>query len=177
MYLSSTTVIIDTASISQFTCVTTSFVDGATTYNFETWDVISGSGSFSYSGNSIFVTPSGNLTLEIDFYEASSPPPVTLPSLSVNWIWQYLFEGDFVGFINAMLITSLNSLSIAMGIIAMLFLVPLYIRTQSLMLLCIVWLLLGVFLIVLMPEVSGLAVVFMALGISGLFWRLLRPSP
>lgn len=99
-----------------------------------------------------------------------------LPSLSVSGLWTYLYEGDFVGFANALIATTFNSLSIGIALITMIFLVPLYLRTNSLMLLVIVWLLLGGFLIVLFPEVSGLALIFMALGIGGLFFRLLRPS-
>lgn len=118
------------------------------------------------------------------FSAASEPPPTpapstvpgVLPSLNVQWVWQYLYAGDFVGFFNALLITTFNSLSISIALITMLFLVPLYIRVKSLMLLVVAWILLGGFLIVAMPEVSGLAIIFMALGIAGLFWRLFRPS-
>jgi len=104
------------------------------------------------------------------------PSELVLPSVSVSWVWQYLYAGDFVGFFNALFITTFNSLSIGIALVVMLFLVPLYIRSKSLMLLIVAWILLGGFLIVAMPEVSGLAIIFMALGIGGLFWRLFRPS-
>lgn len=110
------------------------------------------------------------------YWRIAASSVLPLPSLSVQSIWQYLYEGDFVGFFNALLITTFNSLSIGIALVTMLFLVPLYIRTKSLMLLVVAWLLIGSFLIATMPEVSGLAIVFMALGIGGLFWRLFRPS-
>lgn len=102
--------------------------------------------------------------------------PAVLPSVSVGTVWQFLFAGDFVGFFYAMLASAFSSLTIGIAIVSMLFLVPLYLRTKSLMLLVVAWLLIGSFLVVLMPEVAALAVAFISLGIGGLFWRLLRPS-
>lgn len=99
-----------------------------------------------------------------------------LPSVDVSSIWLFLFAGDFVGFFTALLVMAFSSLDLAVGVISMIFLVPLYIRTKSLMLICLVWLLLGSFLITVMPLVSGIAVLFMGLGIAGLLYRLFRPS-
>lgn len=100
----------------------------------------------------------------------------TLPELNVDPFWQFLYVGDVIGFFNALLASAFASLDIAVGVIAMLFLVPLYLRTKSLLLLCIAWILLGSALIVVMPLVSYVAVFFMALGIAGLIYRLFRPS-
>lgn len=100
----------------------------------------------------------------------------TLPSVNVGGLWAFLYAGDFIGFFNALLALAFTSLDIAVGVVAMIFLVPLYIRTKSLLLVCIGWILTGSFLIVAMPLVSGVAVLFLSLGIGGTIYRLFRPS-
>mgnify|MGYP002152306331 CR=1 FL=1 len=99
-----------------------------------------------------------------------------LPALDVANLWLFLYAGDFVGFFNALLTLAFTSLDIAVGVIAMLFLVPLYLRTKSLLLVCIAWILVGSFLIVAMPVVSAIAILFLVLGIGGMIYRLFRPS-
>jgi hypothetical protein len=102
--------------------------------------------------------------------------PSVLPSLNVNWMWQYLYAGDFAGFFNVAVATAFNSYAIGIAVITMIFLVALYLRTGSLLLLCIAWLLIGGFLIVAIPIVSGLAIIFLVLGLGGLIYKLFRPS-
>jgi hypothetical protein len=96
--------------------------------------------------------------------------------LNVKPFWQYLFSGNFLGFFGAMFLWSFIIQDILVGALCMLFLIPIYIRTKSLLLLCILWILLGGFFITAMPAVSGLAIVFLILGISGVLWRLVRPN-
>jgi len=106
-------------------------------------------------------------------YFESYPEP---GRVSTGNLWLFLFEGDFIGWFYALLVSTFSFLSLGIALVVMLFLVPLYIRTGSLLLLCIAWLLIGSFLIVLVPEVSGLAVLFMVMGVGGLVYRLFRPS-
>jgi hypothetical protein len=56
------------------------------------------------------------------------------------------------------------------------FLIPLYIRTGSVLLVSIAWLLIGSFLIALIPAVSGIALLFIVLGVAGIIYRLFRPA-
>ena len=104
----------------------------------------------------------------------SGSGPVRLPTLQVKALWQYILEGDLLGFFQALFMYSFNSADLFYGVLAMVFCIPLYIRTKSLIFLCIVWIVLGGFFIALMPIVSGLALLFMALGIGGLIFKLVR---
>jgi hypothetical protein len=97
-----------------------------------------------------------------------------LPSLNFDFIWIYLISGDFLGALQALFLGAFGFLDLVYGLGAMLFIVPLYLRTKSLLLISIVWMILGTFFITVMPMVSGLAVLFIALGIGGLLYRLFR---
>lgn len=96
--------------------------------------------------------------------------------VNVDALWDYLYDGDFIGFFFAILVFAFQVQDLAIGFISMIFLGALYLRTGSLLLLCIAWLLIGSFLISLMPGVSAVAILFMALGVAGLLYRLFRPS-
>jgi len=107
----------------------------------------------------------------------SPTTPATLPTtLNVAPFWQYLFSGNFLGFFQAIYLNAFGLQDILYGSICMLFLVPLYIESKSLLLLSIIWILLGSSFLALMPAVSGLAVIFLILGISSLLWRLVHPN-
>jgi hypothetical protein len=45
-----------------------------------------------------------------------------------------------------------------------------------LLLLSILWILIGSFLVAAVPMASGIGILFIALAIGGLLWRLFRPS-
>jgi hypothetical protein len=96
--------------------------------------------------------------------------------LNVRPFWMYLMSGNLLGFFGAIFLWSFLLQDILIGALCMLFLVPIYIRTKSLLLLCIIWILLGSFFITAMPAVSGLAVIFLILGIASVLWKLVRPS-
>lgn len=98
----------------------------------------------------------------------------SLPIINMNAFWLFLYEGNFLGGVQSYLATTFLNLETAIALIAMLFLVPLYLRTKSLMLICVLWILLGGFFIAALPMASGLAVLFMTLGIGGMVWRLFR---
>jgi hypothetical protein len=96
--------------------------------------------------------------------------------LNVRPFWQYLFSGNLLGWLTAMFLWSFILQDILVGAICALFLIPIYIRTRSLLLIAILWILLGSFFIAAMPAVSGLAVIFLILGIGSVLWKLIRPS-
>lgn len=96
----------------------------------------------------------------------------TLPVVDVGSYWLFFYEGNYLGFFQAFFISSFGNLETAIALIVFLFMVPIYLRTKSLLLLCIIWILLGSFLIVAFPLASGIAVLFMALAIGGLLYRL-----
>ncbi|MFA5366042.1 MAG: hypothetical protein WC325_12745, partial [Candidatus Bathyarchaeia archaeon] len=96
----------------------------------------------------------------------------SLPVVDVGSYWLFFYEGNYLGFFQAFFISSFGNLETAIGLIVFLFMVPIYLRTKSLLLLCILWILIGSFLIVAFPLASGLAVLFMALAIGGLLYRL-----
>lgn len=98
----------------------------------------------------------------------------TLPAINMDAFWLFLYEGNFLGMVQSYLTTSFLNLQTAIALVAMLFLVPLYLRTKSLMLICVLWILLGGFFIAALPMASGIAVLFMTLGIGGMVWRLFR---
>lgn len=115
----------------------------------------------------------GTLVAE-DIAEFSVDTSSGLPSLNMDAFWLFLYEGNFLGGVQAYLVTSFLNIQTAIALICMLFLVPLYLRTKSLMLICILWILLGGFFIAAMPMASGLAMIFMVLGAGGMVWRLFR---
>lgn len=99
-----------------------------------------------------------------------------IDTMNVQPFWQYLFEGNLLGWLNAIYLSGFLLEDIVVGVICLLFLGPLYIRTKSLLLICIIWTLLGGFLIAAVPALSGIALIFLILGVAGLFYRLVRPS-
>jgi hypothetical protein len=105
---------------------------------------------------------------------STTTPGSTLPQINNDRLWIYLYRGDVFGFFQAYFINAFFLLDIVAGVITMLFLVPLYIRTKSLLLICIIWVLIGGFFVVAMPMLSGIAILFLALGLAGMFYRLFR---
>lgn len=94
--------------------------------------------------------------------------------LNVKPFWMYLMSGNFLGFFGAIFLWSFLLQDILVGALCMLFLVPIYIRTKSLLLLCVLWILIGSSIILIAPGLGALAVIFLILGVAGVFWRLIR---
>jgi len=139
----------------------------------------------SYTFGAYVLGTNGASTYEsVDFsviYAAATPSPSPggiryLDVLNVQPFWQYLNAGNLLGFFQSIFLWSFIQQDILVGALCMLFLVPIYIKTRSLLLLSILWILLGGFFIVAMPAVSGLAVVFLVLGIGSVFWKLVHPN-
>jgi len=103
-------------------------------------------------------------------------PNPLLPQVNVDTFWLFLQEGDFLGFVQALLVRTFLSFEAAIAMIIMLFMIPIYLRTKSLLLLSILWILLGSFFVAAVPMASGIAILFIALGVGGLLYRLFRPS-
>jgi hypothetical protein len=97
-----------------------------------------------------------------------------LPTVNNNWLWIFLYQGDFLGFFQAMFLSAFGMVDLVYGVLCLVLLVPLYIRTKSLLLICVLWIMIGGFFIALMPAVSALAILFMILGVGGLLWRIFR---
>jgi hypothetical protein len=100
-----------------------------------------------------------------------SAPPLPAPSEVTNFL-AFLLAGDFLGFIMAVYTQGFGSADIFFGVVIMLVMVPLYIRTKSLMFMSILWILLGSLFLVAMPLVSGLAVLLLVLGIGSMLFEL-----
>jgi hypothetical protein len=96
--------------------------------------------------------------------------------LNVKPFWQWIFSGNLLGFFGAIFTSAFLIQDILVGSLLMLFFVPIYVRTKSLMLLCIIWILLGSVFITLAPSLSALAVIMLVLGIGGILWKLVRPN-
>lgn len=85
---------------------------------------------------------------------------------------QFLFEGDYLGFLQAIYVSAFQSADLFYGVVVMIGAFGLYIRTHSLLLLSIIWILLGSLFIVAMPILSSLAVLLMICGLAGMFYKL-----
>ena len=92
--------------------------------------------------------------------------------VDLNLLMQYLLQGDILGFFQALYVAAFQSVDLFYGVMVLLFTVPLYIRTHSLLLLCILWILLGGTVVAIMPLASGLAVFLLILGIGGTLYKL-----
>ena len=84
-------------------------------------------------------------------------------------LMQFLFEGNYLGFLQAIYVSAFQSADLFYGVISMIFAVGLYIRTNSLILISLIWILLGSLFLTAMPIVSNLAVFLMIFGIAKLF--------
>lgn len=154
-----------TQQIHNSTKPTTVYFNGVSQTEDTTW---------SYSDGTITLTPSGTdvaitwATVENGNGngEDEAVPPSWFPFLDFIW------AGDYLGFIQAIYISAFQSADLFYGVILLLFMAPLYIRTRSLLLMSILWILLGSFFLVAMPIVSGLAILLLSFGLAGMFFKL-----
>jgi len=94
--------------------------------------------------------------------------------MSTETLMQFLSEGDLLGFLQAIYVTAFTNPDVLYGFVTMVFLVPIYLRTHSLALLSILWILVGTSFMVAMPLISSLGLILLIMGIAGLFWQLLQ---
>lgn len=94
-----------------------------------------------------------------------------IPSSWVPFL-DFIWAGDFLGFIQGVYVNAFQSADLFFGVLILLFMVPLYIRTRSLLFMSILWILLGSLFLVAVPIISGLAILLLSLGLAGMFFRL-----
>lgn len=92
--------------------------------------------------------------------------------VDIQTLIQFLVEGDIFGFIQAVYVSAFQSSDVFYGVVTLLLIAPLYIRTRSLLLLSILWILLGGLFLVAMPILSGLAMLLWIFGVGGMLWTL-----
>lgn len=90
----------------------------------------------------------------------------------VATLMQFILEGDYLGFIQAVYVCAFQSADLFYGVVTMIGSVALYIRSQSLILMSIIWLLLGTFFYVAMPILGGLALFLWVFGTTGTLFKL-----
>jgi len=126
---------------------------------------------WTYTSGHVVLTAS-SLNVWSLIYEPSAPtPPLPAPTEIQNFL-AFLLAGDFLGFIMAVYTQGFGSVDIFFGVVIMLVMVPLYIRTKSLMFMSILWILLGSLFLVAIPLVSGLAVLLLVLGIGSMLFEI-----
>jgi hypothetical protein len=92
--------------------------------------------------------------------------------VSIATLLQFLVEGDWLGFLQAVYVAAFGSADIFYAVLIMMFMSPLYIRTKSLLLVCILWILIGGGIITVAPLLSNLAMFLMVFGIAGILYRV-----
>lgn len=103
---------------------------------------------------------------------AAAISPSVIPIVDLTPFWQFLYEGDFLGTVQAVFVSAFQSADLFYGVLALLFTLPLYIRTKSLLFMSIVWILLGGLFLAAMPLVSGVAILLVTFGLAGMFFKL-----
>lgn len=99
----------------------------------------------------------------------STTPILVLPT-GMPMLWQYIANFDLLGFIVACYVTLIGEVFFAF--IAFISFGLLYLKTKSVVLCSILWLLTGGTWITMTKIISPIAVIFTALGISGMIYRL-----
>jgi len=93
--------------------------------------------------------------------------------VDINTILQYFFSGDFLGGFEAIYLSAFHSYyELFYALLTLIILVPIYIRTQSLLFVSLLWTLVSGFLLIAMPMVSVVGVVMLALGLGAMFFQL-----
>ena len=95
-----------------------------------------------------------------------------IATILADALWQYLAEGDFIGFIIACYTSRIGQGFY--GIVMLMIFGVLYNKTKSVALCGISWLLIGTALIATMPLISPLVVIFITFGIAGIIYDLLE---
>lgn len=99
-------------------------------------------------------------------------PPVIPHGEGVNPFLQFFWEGDFLGFVQALYVAAFGSGELFWGLIVLLFTVPLYIRTKSLLFMCILHILIAGLILVAFPIISGTAMLLLIFGLAGMLYKI-----
>lgn len=141
------------------------YFDGVNQTEGDTW---------SYTGGTVTLTPSGTDVAITWLGAGNGNGDGEEEAIPTSWIpfLDFLWAGDYLGFIQAVYVNAFQSADLFWGMVILLFMAPLYIRTRSLLLMSIIWILLGSFFLVAMPIVSGLAILLLSFGLAGMFFKL-----
>lgn len=90
----------------------------------------------------------------------------------ITALMQYLFEGDYLGFIQACYVSAFIDADVFYGVLILIITMPVYIRSKSLLLLCILWILLGGAVVAFVPLVSSMAFLLLSFGIAGVLYKI-----
>lgn len=92
--------------------------------------------------------------------------------VTIEVLMQYLYEGDILGLLQAIYVSAFQSADLFYGFLTLLLTSPIYLRTKSLLLLCIIWVLLGGFIITTIPLLADLAVFLMVFGLGTMLFKI-----
>jgi len=92
--------------------------------------------------------------------------------VDIATLLQFLYEGDFLGFLQAVYVAAFLSVDVFYGMLMLLFTSPLYIRTKSLLLMATIYILLGTMFLVAMPLVAGLGLFLIIMALAATFFKL-----
>jgi hypothetical protein len=96
-------------------------------------------------------------------------------SASLGQLLQYLLTGDILGLLQAIYMMPFGDYyELFYGFLALIGIVPIYIRSNSLLLCSILWILVGYMFMVMAPAVTIIATLLMVLGIGGTLFSLYR---
>jgi hypothetical protein len=126
-------------------------------------------GSSTYSSNPVSLAFTGDSYIQA-FY--GPPPLINIDTTGNNLLWQYLFVGDFIGFIFACYTSIMGEIFFAW--IATMIGAAVYIRLKNLAVMGIIWILVGTILIPAMPVVSPLAIFLLVIGIATVLYKLFQ---
>lgn len=96
-------------------------------------------------------------------------------SARLGELLQYLLTGDILGLLQAIYMMPFgNYYELFYAFLGLIGTVPIYIRTNSLLLVSILWILVGYMFMALAPAVTMIATLLMVLGVGGTFFSLYR---
>lgn len=129
---------------------------------------------WTYASGVVTITDTFSTKTIMLSYEALSGEvgiPTAVPA-EIAQFTDYLIEGDFLGFLVAAYVNAFTSSDIFWAFLICLFTTPLYVRTQSLTLLMILWVLIGGIFLVASPLLGGISVFLIVFAIAGLLFKL-----
>lgn len=107
-------------------------------------------------------------------YVGPTTPPYFPNSINTDYLWQYLNNYDFIGFLIACWTVDLGESFYV--IISMIVTLALYIRLKNLTVMTIMWFLLGGIWVALIPFTSPIILLLFILGIGALLFKLYGES-
>lgn len=155
-----------TQQIHNGTKPTAVFFDGVNQTEGDTWSYADGTITVTPTGTDVGITWASNGNGNGNGEGEDGANPSWFPFLDFLW------AGDYLGFIQAIYVSAFQSADLFWGVVILLFMAPLYVRTRSLLFMSILWILLGSLFLVAMPIVSGLAILLLSFGIAGMFFKL-----